>query len=97
MSEFRLNTYGLACAPFLAIRTLRQLADDENLKYPLGAVTLRRDVYMDDVLTGAATIPDAKQLQHQLIEICKAGGFPLKKWSANNASLLEDLPLTDRY
>lgn len=99
MLEFRLNTvtYGLACAPFLAIHTLRQLADDENLKYPLGAVTLRRDVYMDDVLTGAATISDAKQLQHQLIEICKADGFPLKKWSANNASLLEALPLTDRY
>jgi len=48
--EFRLKTvtYGLACAPFLAIRTLRQLADDEGSQFPLGAVALRRDTYVDD-------------------------------------------------
>lgn len=81
IAEFRLNTitYGLACVPFLALRTFRQLADDEeeNKKYPLGAATLQRDVYMDDVSTGASTIAETKQLQQQLI--CKAGGFPLKK------------------
>lgn len=34
--EFRLNTvtYGLACAPYLAIRTLRQLAEDEEARFP---------------------------------------------------------------
>jgi len=38
--KYRLNTYGLVYAPFLAIRTLRQLAIDEtNL---LGAALSRR-------------------------------------------------------
>ena len=37
--EFTLKTvtYGLACAPFLAIRTLRQLADDDGSRFPRGA------------------------------------------------------------
>lgn len=96
--EYQLNTvtYGLACAPFLAIRTLRQLADDEAEETPLGAAVLRRDVYMDDILTGANTIREAKEIRSQLVRICRAGGFPLKKWSANDASLLEDLPAADR-
>lgn len=38
IQEYRLNTvtYGLVCAPFLAMRTLRQLAKDEGKRYPLG-------------------------------------------------------------
>jgi len=81
ISEFRLNTvtYGLACAPFLAIRILHQLAYDEAARYPEGAVVLIRDVYMDDVLTGADSIEEALQIQNQLILLCKAGGFPLRK------------------
>lgn len=53
--DYTLNTvtYGLACVPFLAMRTLRQLVQDEGCRYPEGAAVLRRDVYIDDVLTGA--------------------------------------------
>ncbi|XP_011868288.1 PREDICTED: uncharacterized protein LOC105562229, partial [Vollenhovia emeryi] len=98
LEEFQLNTvtYGLACAPFLAMRTLRQLADDEERESPLGAAVLRRDVYMDDILTGASSIEAAKAVREQLVGICRAGGFPLRKWSANDASLLEGLPTEDR-
>ncbi|XP_029674246.1 uncharacterized protein LOC115242242 [Formica exsecta] len=97
IKEFQLNTvtYGLACAPYLAIRTLRQLADDEASRWPLGADVLRRDVYMDDVLTGAPTVAETEEIQQQLTQICRAGGFPLKKWSANHSSLLESLPAED--
>ncbi|XP_018400786.1 PREDICTED: uncharacterized protein LOC108778178 [Cyphomyrmex costatus] len=96
--DYQLNTvtYGLACAPFLAMRTLRQLADDEENHQPLGAAILRRDVYMDDILTGAANYQEAKEIQRQLSLLCSAGGFPLKKWSANNIYLLEDVPKEDR-
>ncbi|XP_025156740.1 uncharacterized protein LOC112589069 [Harpegnathos saltator] len=55
--QFRLNTvtYGLASAPFLAIRTLQQLAVDEGDRFPLGASVLRTKVYVDDILTGASS------------------------------------------
>lgn len=92
--EYELNTvtYGLACAPFLAIRVLRQLADDEKDRHPLGAETLHNDVYMDDVLTGASTLEAASHLRAEVDELCTAGGFPLRKWAANHAALLRDVP-----
>ncbi|XP_025262631.1 uncharacterized protein LOC105253514 [Camponotus floridanus] len=98
IQEYQLKTvtYGLSCAPFLAIRTLHQLALDEKSSYPLGASALLKDIYMDDVLTGASTLKEAKDLLRQLTRICRAGGFPLKKWSANDAALLSDVPAEDR-
>ncbi|KAL6419300.1 hypothetical protein ACFW04_013939 [Cataglyphis niger] len=86
--ELNTVTYGLACAPFLAVRSLRQLADDEEARFLHGSAVLRRDVYVDNILTGAPTIEEAMDLQRQLIELCTAGGFPLRKWSANDPRLL---------
>ncbi|XP_011706167.1 PREDICTED: uncharacterized protein LOC105461365 [Wasmannia auropunctata] len=95
--EYQLNTvtYGMACAPFLAIRTLRQLADDESSRFPKGASALKQDTYVDDILTGAATLEEACSLRQQLIGVCMAGGFPLKKWAANDARLLAGIPDDD--
>jgi hypothetical protein len=61
LKAYTLNTviYGLACAPFLAMRTLKQLARDEETSFPQEAAILRRDVYMDDILTGASSLADA--------------------------------------
>lgn len=63
LREYRLIIYGLACAPFLPMRTLRQLASNEEQKYSQGAAVIRNDVYMNDVLTGAATIAEAQEFQ----------------------------------
>ncbi|XP_070515395.1 uncharacterized protein [Cardiocondyla obscurior] len=92
--EFQLNTitYGLTSAPFLAIRTLRQLAEDERVNYPCGAEILEKETYMDDILTGADTLSDAKEKLYQLIKICSAGGFVLKKWAASLSELLKTIP-----
>lgn len=37
-------------------------------------------------------MPEALKIQQQLIQICKAGEFLLKKWSANDLKLLDELP-----
>ncbi|KMQ89240.1 gag-pol polyprotein precursor [Lasius niger] len=98
LAEYTLNTvtYGLACAPYLALRVLRQLATDEEERFPQGAETLRRDVYMDDVLTGASTLESCRRLWEQVSSLCMAGGFPLKKWATNTEDLLRDVPLECR-
>ena len=56
---YKLNTvtYGTTCAPFLAIRTLHQLADDEAEQQPVAAALVKRDFYVDDLLTGATYCP----------------------------------------
>ncbi|XP_036147020.1 uncharacterized protein LOC118647026 [Monomorium pharaonis] len=98
LTEFQLNTvtYGLSSAPYLAIRVLRQLAADEGSTFPRAAEALRHDAYMDDILAGAANLADARRLRRELTSLCTAGGFPLRKWTANCAALLEDVPAEHR-
>lgn len=46
-------TYVTSSAPFLAIRTLKQIAIDEAPQFPLAAQVIKEDVYMDDIVTSA--------------------------------------------
>ncbi|XP_049881949.1 uncharacterized protein LOC126377958 [Pectinophora gossypiella] len=81
VQEYRLCTvtFGVASAPFLALRTLRQLAIDEANAFPLASQVLLNDVFVDDVVTGSDNLDDALALQRQLTSICKAGTFELRK------------------
>ncbi|XP_036322102.1 uncharacterized protein LOC118736109 [Rhagoletis pomonella] len=54
-------TYGTACAPYLSVRVLQQLAEDYKHQFPRARSIVRDDFYVDDILTGA----DSKQ---ELIE-----------------------------
>lgn len=94
VKEYRLNTvtYGLSCAPYLAVRTLHQLAEDEGSRYPIGALAVKQDAYVDDVLSGADSIADLKEAANQLHQLCKAGGFPLQKWASNFTNLMQFMP-----
>jgi Protein of unknown function (DUF1759)/Putative peptidase (DUF1758) len=92
--EYQLTTvtYGTASAPFLATRCLQQLADDEQHRFPKAAPIVRRDMYIDDVLTGHDTIDEALELQAQLIDLLDSSGFPLRKWCANHPRSPEGSP-----
>lgn len=90
--ELNTVTFGLAPAPYLATRCLHKLADDEGYRFPKAAMVLKRDLYVDDALTGADTINDAIQLRDELIGILKAGGFNLRQCASNSPKLLHGLP-----
>ncbi|GFT39901.1 integrase catalytic domain-containing protein [Trichonephila clavipes] len=87
--ELSTVTYGTTSAPFLATRTLKQLALDETGNFPLGSSVVMSDMYIDDVLTGAETLLEAKELKNQLINIFAKGGMVLHKWCGNNTELIE--------
>lgn len=91
---YRANTvtYGTASAPFLAIRTLFQLADDVNSEFPEVAEVLKRDLYVDDGVTGADTFDEAMRLRDNLITVTNSAGLKLRKWASNEPQLLESLP-----
>ncbi|GFX99972.1 transposable element Tcb2 transposase [Trichonephila clavipes] len=77
---FRLTavTYGTKSAPYLAPRSVKQLAIDDGDKYPLAADVIMPDVYMDTLLTGADDLESGRKLQVQLISIIKGcwNGIP---------------------
>ncbi|XP_062533989.1 uncharacterized protein LOC134203016 [Armigeres subalbatus] len=54
-------TYGTAAAPFLATRCLVQLATEEEHRFPIASKMVLKDVYVDDMLSGADTEEEAKQ------------------------------------
>ncbi|XP_011858752.1 PREDICTED: uncharacterized protein LOC105556279 [Vollenhovia emeryi] len=97
--DYRLTTvtYGTASAPYLAHRTLLQLARDESSRFPRGAQVVHSHMYVDDVLAGASTIDDTLEVQRQTAGLLNSGGFPLGKWAASHAALQpNDGPSTER-
>ncbi|XP_018399454.1 PREDICTED: uncharacterized protein LOC108777138 [Cyphomyrmex costatus] len=97
ITEYRLLTvtYSTAAAPYLALRVLDQLVDDEGAKFPLAAPVLRHQTYVDDCAFGADDQNLARQKRDQLIELLKRGGFHLRKWASNDSDLLSDIDSSD--
>ncbi|XP_058456619.1 uncharacterized protein LOC131434016 [Malaya genurostris] len=93
IKPYHLNTatYGTSCAPFLATRTLNQLANDGD-DFPLAAPVVKRDFYVDDLLTGSDNLEILIKTGQQLIELLNKGGSSLRKWSSNHPALLEHIP-----
>lgn len=84
-------TYGMKSAPYLAMRTLHQLAQDEKDNYPESVSALLNYFYMDDLVYGQNSIEDSKRIVAELIQLLSKGGFNLRKWTSNEATILEDL------
>ncbi|XP_075150812.1 uncharacterized protein LOC142224919 [Haematobia irritans] len=99
IKDYQLNTvtFGINCAPFLAIRTLQQLASDSEDQFPIAAQILRTETYVDDVLSGGYSIEETVKAQKQLIAVLNSAGFPLKKFTTNNRELLAHLPSENLY
>ena len=98
MRIFRLNTvtYGTVSAPFLATRTLKQLAIDEHHRFPEASFVVTNDAYMDDIVSGEQNVENALKLQDQLIQLFQAAGMKLYKWISNSKILLNNVPHEDR-
>ncbi|XP_015113975.1 uncharacterized protein LOC107039050 [Diachasma alloeum] len=87
-------TYGLNCSPWLSLRVLQQLAEDEGHQYPAAVETLTKGRYVDDIYGGADTEDHRKEIAWQLQGLCQAGGFVLQKWSSNCPHVLEELGIS---
>ena len=85
--ELNTVTYGTVSAPFLAMRTLQQIAVDEGPNFPLAEPIIRNNFYMDDVLAGAETLSEVDDLKHQLTCALQSAGMELHKWRSNCPSL----------
>ena len=94
IKPYKLNTvtYGTKPAAFLAIRAMHQLAADEEANFPLGAKILRRDFYVDDLLTGGNSVEEVKKIRQQIADLLSKGGFIIRKWCSNDSDVLQGVP-----
>lgn len=52
---------GMSSAPVLAVRTLLPLAENQMYYFPKASEIVKQVFYLDDVLTGGATIEETLQ------------------------------------
>jgi len=92
--DYNLKTvvFGVTSSPFLACRTMLQLAKDCKNDFPDVSHVLETSLYIDDAVCTAKDIPTALKLQSDLIAAMEKGGFHLRKWTSNHPALLEHLP-----
>ncbi|XP_063372557.1 uncharacterized protein LOC134660706 [Cydia amplana] len=89
--ELKTITYGMKAGPFLAMMTLKKLAEDERDNFPEASRILEQSFYMDELVHGVHSIEQGKNVIKDLDQLLKTGGFNLRKWSANSTELLTDM------
>ncbi|XP_063907426.1 uncharacterized protein LOC135125701 [Zophobas morio] len=92
IQTYRLKTvtFGITSAPFLAIRTLHQLANDERKTYPNAHHHIINNMYVDDLISGSDTLENAVKLKTEITDCLLRGCFQLRKWASNNKALLPE-------
>lgn len=98
MKDYRLLTvtFGTTSAPYLAVKTLKQLAVDEGYKFPDAARILNEDFFVDDCMSGSDDTKKAIQISRELKELLRRGGFELKKWASNSSDFMQALEPNER-
>ncbi|XP_011860342.1 PREDICTED: uncharacterized protein LOC105557651 [Vollenhovia emeryi] len=89
-------TYGQRPSPFLAQRSLLQLARDEGKDFPDAIPIIEESTYVDDALFGADDLLSLLEKRRQFVGMMNRGCFPLRKWAANSVELLTDIPEDQR-
>lgn len=84
-------TFGTAAAPYLAVRTLHQVAYDFGAQYPLANERVLNCFYMDDLMTGCSTVQEGYEIFKEMQELLDQGGFKLQKWNSNDKDLLQQI------
>ncbi|XP_068914687.1 uncharacterized protein [Tenebrio molitor] len=89
--ELNTVTYGMASSSYLATRCIQQVALEEGSNNPEAQRSIMQDTYVDDLLTGAKTVREARALRDNVVAILDKGCFPLNKWASNCPELLPTL------
>lgn len=95
--EYTLNTvtFGSASSSFLAIRCLHQLCEDEAEKFPLAANILKRDMYVNNMLTGTNSKTEAQNLCQQVVNMLSTAGMKMRQWASNDPEILQGIAKQD--
>ena len=85
-------TFGVSASSFAANMAVKQNAADFAHKYPRAAEVTAKSIYVDDCLTGAATVDEAVSLQVELQALFNEARFLLRKWNSSEPATLNHLP-----
>ncbi|XP_039760333.1 uncharacterized protein LOC120633963 [Pararge aegeria] len=94
--QFNRVCFGLTSSPFHALRTVRQLVNDDGAKYPRANSIVLPALYMDDVAFSLPSELEAVTVSLQMIDLFKGAQWELVKWNSNSREVLDNLPASHK-
>uniref|UniRef100_A0A1B0EXY1 DUF5641 domain-containing protein n=1 Tax=Lutzomyia longipalpis TaxID=7200 RepID=A0A1B0EXY1_LUTLO len=79
--------FGVSASPYLATRSLIQLALDEGHRFPIAAKLILNNFYIDDCLVSMPTIEEALEAKRQLIALLALAKLELSKFRSTHMEL----------
>ncbi|XP_078368252.1 uncharacterized protein LOC144652094 [Oculina patagonica] len=88
--RFTRALFGLTSSPFLLGGVIQQHLDAWEQREPELVAQIRKSLYVDDLISGASTVPQAQQQKEGSIKMFGDAKFVLHKWNANAPELERD-------
>ena len=85
-------TFGLTSSSYLATKCLQSLACQNRFSFPHASDVIFYDFYMDDLISGADSVEQARELGSSVRAILAQAGFPLRKFTSNDPTVFQDYP-----
>ena len=89
--RFTRVVFGVNASPFILNATIRHHVNTCMLNDNALALELLKSLYVDDFVSGAKDVNNAFSLSKEIKLCLKSGGFNMRKWNSNSASLLQSL------
>ena len=89
-------TFGVTASPYLAVKTLQQVAQDFGDNMATAKWHVQQSFYVDDLMGGADSVEEAITLYHDLKSILSQASFQLKKWRSSSSNVLEIIHTEDQ-
>ena len=90
------HIFGAKCAPTCSNYALLRCAEDNEIGFPMAALAVKRNFYMDDFFKSVKSTNEAMEMQQQLAGMLNLGGFHLTKWISNEKEVMEQIPEPER-
>ena len=94
LEEWRMKrlTFGVTSSPFLATQVLHQVVTYHYSVFPWAATVIKSTFYVDDCLTSADIVEEARVIHEELNSLLPKAKMTLRKWMSNFQELLESIP-----
>jgi len=85
--------FGVISSPFLLAATISYHLQQSDNQF---AEVLKRDIYVDNIITGVNTIEEAKALYNEAKSLFAAASMNLREWASNSKQFMESVPQSDQ-
>ncbi|KAL7739284.1 hypothetical protein ACLKA6_002622 [Drosophila palustris] len=89
----RAMTFGISCAPCIAHYVRNKNAESYSKQYPRAYEAIKEAHYVDDYIDSTNSEDEAIEVASKVRLIHQEGGFEIRNWASNSASVLKQLIL----